>query len=144
MNDLQTAMFKVQEWVKGSPLLTGWVNGTLYIPTNERFGILPLPSDVQNEMGMVPFSPTSDSSQKYHYLASQQNTRYAALPVHTAGEKRLFSHLMGENAEFNAPNPNWSSCAREWNRYANGTEIYYKVRDGPIKDRNSVAELFTL
>ncbi|KAG8932761.1 hypothetical protein FRC00_014144 [Tulasnella sp. 408] len=127
LNDLQAAMFKVQEWVQGSPLLTGWVNGTLYIPTAERFGILPLPPDVQNEMGMVPFSHTSDTSQKYHYLASQQNTRYAALPVHNAGEKRLFSLLMSENAEFNSPNPNWSSCAREWNRFANGTEIYYKV-----------------
>lgn len=121
-------MSRVQDFVRDSPVVTGWVNGRLYIPTSERFGILPIPPNIQNDMGMVPFIPSSSKDQGYRYLAQQQNIRYAALPVHTAAEKKLFAFLMRENSEFGLPNPNWTRCAREWNQHANGKEIYYKVR----------------
>ncbi|KAG8968224.1 hypothetical protein FRC05_001605 [Tulasnella sp. 425] len=127
LNDLQTAMSRVQDWVRDAPVVTGWVNGRLYTPTCERFGILPIPPNIQNEMGMVPFIPSCPKNQSYRYLAQQQNVRYATLPVHTAGEKKLFTFLMCGNAEFCLSNPNWTRCAREWNQYANGVEIYYKT-----------------
>ena len=51
--------------------LAGWVNGNLYKPTTEVFGILPVPNDVCQESGMQEFDPN------FHYngfLASKQGT----------------------------------------------------------------------
>jgi hypothetical protein len=125
-------MFAVQDRVQSAPLLENWVNGSQYIPTKEHFGILPIADNVQHDTGMVRFVPGMQPKQHYHYLASQQNTRFATLPVHTGAEKRLFSELVKTSIEYIAPNPNWTRCALEWNQNANGTEIYYKVHSIPI------------
>ena len=56
--------------IPGSKPLAGWVNGNLYKPTAEVFGILPLPNDVHQESSMQEFDPNFDYNQFHGFLAS--------------------------------------------------------------------------
>lgn len=125
-NDLQASMVAVQDLVEGGPVIS-WVNGNKYTPTQENFGILPIMPDVQVATGMVKFNPSSTKRMQYRYLASQQNTQFAVLPVHTGAEKQVWTALMQASPEYQAANPNWTRCAAIWNESADGTTIYYKV-----------------
>ena len=46
----------------------GWVNGNLYKPTTEVFGILPVPNDVYQESRMQEFDPNFDYNQHHGFL----------------------------------------------------------------------------
>src|SRR6266700_2422397 len=92
-NKLQTRLvFLDSEGVLANPVhITGWVNGSLYLPTREWLGILPIPTDVRQSSGMAEFnSSTIDKKQPHLYLAQMQGTRKAILPVHTPAEHNLF------------------------------------------------------
>ena len=56
--------------IPGSKPLAGWVDGNLYKPTAEVFGILPLPNDVHQESSMQEFDPNFDYNQFHGFLAS--------------------------------------------------------------------------
>ena len=60
--------------IPDSKLLAGWVNGNLYKPIAEVFGILPLPNDVHQESSMQEFDPNFDYNQCHGFLAFKQRT----------------------------------------------------------------------
>ena len=76
--------------IPGSKPLAGWVNGNLYKPTAEVFGILPLPNDVHQKGSMQEFDPTFDYNQCHGFLASKQGTQKPVLPIHPNTDHKLF------------------------------------------------------
>lgn len=112
--------------------ITGWVNGSLYLPTTEQLGILPIPSDVRHSSGMAEFNiSTIDKKQPHLYLARMQGTRKAILPVHTPAEHSLFRDLMRSNPVFNTQSsgPIWKLAVKVWNEFADKESgIFYKVQ----------------
>ena len=57
--------------IPNSMPLAGWVNGNLYKPTTEVFGILPVPNDVCQESSMQEFDLNFDYNQCHGFLASK-------------------------------------------------------------------------
>ena len=102
--------------IPDSKPLAGWVNGNLYKPTSEVFGILPVPDDVRQESGMQAFDSDFDYKQRHGFLASKQGTRKPVLPIHTNTEHKLFKMLMANDPSFNCDNgPSWKLAVRTWN-----------------------------
>lgn len=114
---------------KSSPV-ANWVNGSMYVQTTEVFGILPIPDNVRVATGLLAYDP-HDKPKAQPYLAQQQGTKFATLTVHTNTEHQLYSQLMREDPLFTRPEgPDWPQATRRWNElYANGKDIFYKVRD---------------
>ena len=110
--------------------ITGWVNGSLYLPTKERLGILPIPSDVRHSSEMAEFNIATDKNQPHIYLARMQGTQKAILPVHTPAEHKLFRDLMRSNPVFNTQTsgPIWKLAVKVWNKFADKESgIFYKA-----------------
>jgi hypothetical protein len=109
----------------------GWVNGNDYERSGESFGILPLSEATRVKLGMLAYHPNfaRDKKIRHRYLAQQQKTRMAILPVHTTEERALFRLLVQRSdGLFSGPNqPNWVAVAVEWNKASNGVHIFYKV-----------------
>jgi hypothetical protein len=95
------------------------------------FGILPLPQQTRNNLGLLDYHPTFAKKHdiKYEYLARQQNTRIAVLPIHTKAECWLFAFFVSEtHGLFSGPRePDWVAVATKWARHADGKTIFYKV-----------------
>ena len=72
--------------VPDAPIMKGWVNGDLYIPGNERIGILPVPEQLCSIAEIASYSHTHDQDHKHSFLAQQQGTKYAVMAVHTQAE----------------------------------------------------------
>jgi hypothetical protein len=115
--------------IPDSKLLAGWVNGNLYKPTAEVFGILPLPNDVRQESSMQEFYPNFDYNQCHGFFASKQGPQKPVLPIHTNTEYKFFKTLMAEESSFdNATGPLWNIAVKVWNRAAEiDLEISYKL-----------------
>lgn len=129
INSIQTLIEELRHIVPGSYAIAGWVNGNLYKPTEEVFGILPIPASVRNAAGLQDYSPTFGKALRHTYLAKVQNTRYAVIAVHTAAEREHFQALMKSNASFNRTGgPDWRQGTIDWNGSADGKSIFYKVR----------------
>ncbi len=129
-NKLQEMLIHTKEAIPQSKLITGWVNGNLYVQTTEAFGILAVPPDVRAQCGMQEFDELLDCKQPHHFLASKQGTRKPILPIHSAEEQHLFSSLMREDTSFNGAGcgPVWTTAVKIWNRYADEHQgISYKV-----------------
>lgn len=130
-NQLQEHLITLQDMFNEPVQIGGWVNGNLYTPTSESFGILPIPDDIRLSSGMAPFVPsTCDSSQQHWFLASKQGTRKPILPVHTKEEHQLFKSLLKHDPSFTPQTgePNWRAAVKVWNSYADRTgNVYYKV-----------------
>ncbi len=109
-----------------------WVNGNDYEPTTEVFGLLPLPETTRTKLAMLPYRSDFARSEKIRhvYLAAQQGTLVAILPIHTPEERSLFRVLAKRpNGPFSgAKQPNWVTVAQEWSAYCDGKNIFYKVR----------------
>jgi hypothetical protein len=121
-----------KESVPNSRPIVGWVNGNMYVPTSEVFGILPIPPDIRFESGIPEYLQPSQPPQRFEFLASKQGTQKAVLPVHTPQEYKLFSQLMRDHPVFNQPEngPSWVQAVKVWNRNAeNRAEVFYKVTD---------------
>jgi hypothetical protein len=117
----------IRKLVPTSSTLKGWVNGNLYVQTTETFGILPVPSNVQESTDILPFDPNL-VLKRHGYLARKQGTRFAVLTLHTDEEKKLFSRLMNTENSFKRPQgPDWAIAVRIWNQNADGKTIFYKV-----------------
>ncbi|KAG6370815.1 hypothetical protein JVT61DRAFT_11026 [Boletus reticuloceps] len=67
---------------------------------------------------------------RHKWIAEQQGTLVAVLPVHSREERDLFRLLMQSSPLFSdATNrqPNWTSLAAVWATHANGKTIFYKL-----------------
>ena len=108
--------------------LQGWVNGQLYVQTQEQFGIAITPDSVISDNGMQPYNPdpSLSNSMKFQFLAQQQNTRFAITMVCHDAEKKLFTRFKQENNPAFAKN-RFHQAAVIWNVHANGKDIFYKV-----------------
>jgi hypothetical protein len=129
-NHLQEITEKTRDLVPDSQAIKGWVNGTMYTPTKEVFGILPVPENICTNAAMQPHISDNPEKNTHHYLASKQGTRYAVMNIHTTEEKQLFAKLMREDPAFNRDNqdPDWNKAVKVWNSFhANGKTIFYKV-----------------
>ncbi|TFK55407.1 hypothetical protein OE88DRAFT_1804266 [Heliocybe sulcata] len=111
----------------------GWVNGNLYAPSMEVFGILPMPDSKRLESGMMPYHHRYAMEQKIRHrqLAFRQNCRVAILPVHTRSERALFRLLITDiHSRFgNEKEPSWDAVAAEWSRHVDGTAVFYKLKE---------------
>ena len=131
VNELQEMLMYVQDIVPESRLITGWVNGNLYVPTAEVSGVLPIPDDVRVKSGMGEYQPLLHFNQPSHFLASMQGTRKPVLPIHNSEERNLFRKLVGENVAF--ASAHWEAAVKIWNGYADEQkQISYKVRPIPL------------
>lgn len=129
-------MARTSSLIAGSPLLTGRINGDLYIQTKERFGILPIPSVIVEQLGLetkLPLPKNSKSlSHPYIFLANRQGLRFPALPIHTDSERRLFAQSIIDPAVLDLPeSKKWTKIAQIFARRANGIDIFYKVCHSP-------------
>jgi hypothetical protein len=130
INELEETKTLVTQFVPDITHWTGWVNGNLYQPTTETFGIVPVPPDVLVATSMEKYDQSLDLKQQHAYLAQKQGTRKAVLPIHTEAEYRLFSYFMRDPTLFTKSNdsPNWHILVKTWNCKANEEPlIFYKV-----------------
>ncbi|KAE9390707.1 hypothetical protein BT96DRAFT_1002033 [Gymnopus androsaceus JB14] len=67
----------------------------------------------------------------YTYLAGVQGTKYAVTPIHTKEEYELFNKLVKIGGEFAAVRgkPNFETMVVYWSSKANGTNIFYKLKE---------------
>lgn len=130
-NSLQLLLESTRHLIPESQTLTGWINGDLYVPADEKIGILPVPDSIRVSADIESYQHPFDSKNKNSYLARQQGSKYAIIAVHTTAEKVLFKKLMQENPLFAQTNagPDWKRGAKVWNRSANGQDIFYKVNE---------------
>lgn len=137
-NQIQERLVFLEGILVNPPEIKGWVNGNLYLPTSERLGVLPIPSDVRQSSGMAEFtSSVTNKNQPHNYLAQMQGTRKPILPVHTPAERDLFQKLMKSNPVFNTQStgPIWKLAVKVWNEHADAeTGIFYKVRTAVFSD----------
>ena len=101
------------------------MNGSLYAPTKEVSGILPIPEKIRFKSAMQPIMPKPPVKKGHWYLALHQSTKYAVMSIHTVAEKQLFSKLMQEHSAFNQENqaPDWKDIVVVWNgNHAKGNE----------------------
>ena len=116
----------VHNQVPESRLITGWVNGNLYIPSDEVSGVLPIPHDIRVKSGMAEYQALLHSNQPQKFLALMQGTRKPVLPIHSREERDLFRQLVAENISF--ASAQWETAMKIWNGYADEhKEISYKV-----------------
>ena len=119
-----------------------------FAPTRERFGIASIPpiTRIANEFfahsntgPQIDFSSnkiwlsklTGKRKDNYTFLAFAQQTKYAVIPLHTEDEFNLFHSAVspgGEYASAHGP-PNFDQMVRWWSEKANGTTIFYKLRE---------------
>ena len=66
---------------------------------------------------------------RHQYLATQQNTLVAVLPVHTKAERALFKSLVADPKGLFAKErmPSWEAVAAQWSELVDGQDIFYKV-----------------
>ena len=127
--------------------LITWLNGDDFEPARESFGILPFTPATRMKIGMSPYQAeyAKGCKIKHDYLAGQQQTLVAVLPVHTVEEKALYRLLLKSNTgQFSGEKqPDWITLAQEWQRHANGTSIFYKVRVFQTRqDFHSLTQIF--
>ncbi|KAG6835921.1 hypothetical protein H0H93_013330 [Arthromyces matolae] len=129
-NKLQEMLALVQHMLICPPQIHGWVNGNLYLQTNEVAGILPIPVAVQTQAAMGRYIASAHGKQPHYFLASMQGTRKPVLPVHNSQERKLFHDFMSGNNGFNHPTtgPNWDVAVQLWNNVAETRDkISYKL-----------------
>ena len=129
-DELQILVEQLRSLVPNSHAIKGWTNGMMYAPTNEVFGILPIPETTRVRAAIQPAISTSVTKKGHWYLALRQGTQHAVIAVHTTEEKQLFSMLMRESPSFNRNNqdPDWKQAIQIWNRdHVDGKTIFYKV-----------------
>lgn len=103
----------------------------MYEKTKESFGILPIPVSVVNELDLQPHvaqRANQVSPYRHNYLASQQQTCYAVIHIHTAEERRYFRELFGlADVVQQAESKRWVYMARKCCRGDQCNGIFYKV-----------------
>ncbi|KAJ7247258.1 hypothetical protein C8J57DRAFT_1523038 [Mycena rebaudengoi] len=129
------------------PTRPGYINVSLFKPTHETFIISELPAIIRDQYNMLQHTPSTSvegadgasrlplvrlsgaRSDRYEYLASAQNTKFAVVPIHTDAEYALFNRTLRAGGKF-APasgSPDFKGMARWWSEKANGKTIFYKL-----------------
>jgi hypothetical protein len=114
------------------------MNVSLFKPTDETFIISELPEVGRNEyniprqdqslhndthIGRLPLLDLSGARMdRYGYLATAQNTKFALVPIHTNEEYKLFNREVLKFAGANGE-PDFKAMARWWSTQANGKTI---------------------
>ena len=67
----------------------------------------------------------------YTFLATAQQTKFAVTPVHTSAEFKLFHTAVSVGGMWFASHgePNFDAMAQWWSHEANGSTIFYKLRE---------------
>ena len=96
----------------------------------ETPGLIPMLSHVY-PMGLHLSHLKGKRKDVYSYLALAQQTRFAVTPIHTQAEFKLFnSEVAAGGLWFVAHGqPDFDSMAKWWSSKANGTTIFYKLRE---------------
>lgn len=117
--------------------------------TDEQFGITRIPEIIhlQNDFNSRLIDPNQERQvypsrlhlsklvgkrkSVYDYLANAQGTRYAVTPLHTDEEFTLFHTAVKVGGNFSplSSQPNFDLMASWWSTKANGTTIFYKLRE---------------
>ncbi len=131
-NSIQEMLALVGDTIPGSESIhsiDGWVNGNLYLPTNEVSGVLPVPLDLRVKYGMAEYQPSLHSKQPQHFSCFTGSIHETILPVHSDCECELFRKLVAENPVFSGTSgPQWDAAAKIWNDIAGAADgIAYKV-----------------
>ncbi|OBZ79508.1 hypothetical protein A0H81_01196 [Grifola frondosa] len=88
-------------------------------------------TNIDQNIGMLVYHPQFAKEQeiRYQYLAKQQGTRVAVLPVHTKAERALFWLLVAQSDGMSAGKwkPNWQAVSPRWVDHSDGKTIFYKL-----------------
>lgn len=126
-DELQALTLLASPSIPTLPLLKGWTNGSLYAPSTELFGILPISSSTREEFHLLEPSdslpstaspPSAEAASqesrasrrgpkrqrgngrlRHAYLSKRQGTLVAVLVVSTSAERKLFASLNVDFAE---------------------------------------------
>ncbi|KAF7350312.1 hypothetical protein MVEN_01335500 [Mycena venus] len=124
------------------PTRPGYVNVSLFKPTEETFIISELAQKVRDEFDIprhdqpssiddkIPRMPLVNLSgartDRYGYMASAQDTKFALVPIHTNEEYRLFNkevhNFMNTDGQLD-----FKRMAKWWSTQANGKTIFFKI-----------------
>ncbi|KAJ7664030.1 hypothetical protein DFH06DRAFT_1394036 [Mycena polygramma] len=122
----------------------GYVNVSLFQPTQESFFISELPQQIRDSYNIPPRdSPRINSSItplplvdlsggrtcRYEFLAASQNTKFALTPIHTNEEYALYNSAARPGGQFGNSSgpPNFKEMAKWWSTRVNGKTIFYKL-----------------
>ncbi|KAJ7801592.1 hypothetical protein B0H14DRAFT_3489350 [Mycena olivaceomarginata] len=123
----------------------GYVNVSLFRRTEETFIVTALPQIVRDNYDIpraqsstiategrildIPFAGLSGArSNRYDFLASVQDTKFAVTPIHTNEEYSLFNKALRPSGPFAAATgpPDFKRMAKWWSAQVDGKKIFYK------------------
>jgi len=120
----------------------GYINVSLFKPTQETFIISELPQTIREEYNipcrdqpppdasLAPFPVVNLSgarTDRYGYLASAQNTKFALVPIHTNEEYRLFNSEVLKFLSPSSGQPDFKAMAKWWSSRVDGKTIFFKI-----------------
>jgi hypothetical protein len=124
------------------PTRPGYINVSLFKPTQESFIISELPQKVLDEFDIprhdrpspiddkIPRMPLVNLSgartDRYGYLASAQDTKFALVPIHTNEEYRLFNQEVRRFMDTSGQ-PDFKQMTKWWSTQVDGKKIFYKI-----------------
>jgi hypothetical protein len=90
-----------------------------------------MPTRTREQLGMLEFHANfaKRKGTKHMYLARQQKTRIAVLPIHTKAERGLFKLLVSDSQGLfsGKKEPSWEVVATKWVGHCDGISVFYKV-----------------
>ncbi|KAJ7662182.1 hypothetical protein DFH06DRAFT_1325495 [Mycena polygramma] len=125
----------------------GYLNVSLFKKTHESFIVAALPQIVRDNYNIprhaqlpstdeknnailnMPFAGLSGArSDRYDFLASAQDTKFAVTPLHTNEEYALFNKELRPSGEFSVAKgpPDFKRMAQWWSERVDGKKIFYK------------------
>jgi hypothetical protein len=123
----------------------GYINTSLFKPTQESFLISELPQHIRDkyniprhdgparsetEINPLPLVNLSGArTNRYDFLATAQDTKFALVPIHTNEEYALFNKAVRPGGKFAASNgpPDFKEMAKWWSGKVNGKKIFFKI-----------------
>jgi hypothetical protein len=123
-NHLKTLYVQLELEIPSVLLL--WRNGNSFEPSSSRCGIASIAVLSRNDYKMLPLV-VKPKVNRHQYVASQQQTLFAVLPICTKEERQLFRSLMRDLGS--STTPNFLQLARAFNDRADGQRIFYKLKE---------------
>ncbi|KAJ7152904.1 hypothetical protein C8R46DRAFT_912792, partial [Mycena filopes] len=124
----------------------GYINLSLFRPTQESFFISEFPQQLREKYNIPPHEkpPRVETTEisalplvklsgartnHYEFLAAAQNTKFALVPIHTDEEYALFNKAVRPGGQFSTPNgpPNFVQLTQWWSSRVNGNTIFFKL-----------------
>ncbi|KAF7369576.1 hypothetical protein MVEN_00288100 [Mycena venus] len=123
----------------------GYLNVSLFKKTEETFIVTALPQTVRDAYDIpraqspeiatdsmlqcIPFAGLSGArNNRYEYLASAQDTKFAVTPIHTNEEYSLFNKALRPSGAFSVANgpPDFRRMAKWWSAKVDRKKIFFK------------------